>query len=329
MSTFTRQTLSYFETLPTELIIQILSALTKLNDLDSVLHASPTAYRVFDAYAAKITQTILESGYVYQGWRICRRLRRCGDTSPNIRVLILLMILVRSSRLPTRTLADFSTAVDAILHINAYNNKFQDHPLWNGKPKPPGTRRSGFDPEPIPGDTPPAVIRSVLATSRRTTWLTWDCLHLYLARFRQLRPAHPAEKKKSFRNQPESYRKNFLLEPWNSKPPCRWPKVVDLGPPTAKEETCVARVLWLLQLRGDIKKATACSKLDWPVEDTEAFEWGEECIALRTSWPWATSSRTDVSGSASGASRGCVWPGSSPTGGLLASMGTSPITAPG
>ncbi|KAK7992329.1 hypothetical protein PG988_001123 [Apiospora saccharicola] len=112
-----------------------------------------------------------------------------------------------------------------------------------------------------------ALVRS----SRRTTWLTLDCLHLYLAHFRQLRPDHPAEEKKSFRSRPVAYKKNYLLGPWESKPSCQWPKVTDLGLSTAKEETCVGRVIWLLQLHGDINKVAACSKLNCPAQDIEAF----------------------------------------------------------
>ncbi|KAK8044204.1 hypothetical protein PG993_004228 [Apiospora rasikravindrae] len=89
-------------------------------------------------------------------------------------------------------------------------------------------------------------------------------------RFRQLRPSHPAEYKKPFWKQPVVYRKNYLLEPWNSKPLCRRAPVTDLGPPPWKEENHISEELWLLQLYGDVKKAATSSSLGWPAENIEA-----------------------------------------------------------
>ncbi|KAK6845925.1 hypothetical protein PG987_001113 [Apiospora arundinis] len=97
MPATTGQSRCLFETLPTEILIQILPRLTNLTDPGSVLHASPTVYRIFGPYAVEVTQTILGSGYVYQGWGKCRRLRKYGDTNPRIRCFILFIILLRSS----------------------------------------------------------------------------------------------------------------------------------------------------------------------------------------------------------------------------------------
>lgn len=269
------------ETLPTEILIQILLRLTNLTDLGSILHASPTVYRIFDPYAVEITQTILESGYVYKGWGKCRRLHKCGDMSPSIRCFILFIVLLRSSQLPAKSLDELYTIVWSVYDINERSQIFQNHPMYPGKPEPPGGRRHGFDPDPIPANTPPAVIRSVLATARRITWLALDCLQLHLARLRQVQPAHPAELERSFQKRPKDERKNYMLEPWNAKPPLCWPKVRDLGPPTWDEEDSVSYYLWRLQLYGDVTTAAAHAMLSWPAEDVEALD---SRGGIRASW---------------------------------------------
>ncbi|KAK7975804.1 hypothetical protein PG989_014267 [Apiospora arundinis] len=168
-----------------------------------------------------------------------------------------------------------------LFHVNSYSQKFQDHPMYDGKTESPGGRRHGFDPDLILANTSPAVIRSVLATAQRTTWLALDCLQLHLARFRQVQPSHPVETEKSFRKRLQAERRNYLLEPWNAQPPLRRPKVRDLGPPTRKEEASVSYELWLLQLYEDVKTAAAFSRLDWPAEDVEAVTFDD-----RRGSPW-------------------------------------------
>ncbi|KAK8096013.1 hypothetical protein PG999_014035 [Apiospora kogelbergensis] len=196
MTATTRQGRGLFQDLPNEILIQILPRLTNLTDLGSVLHASPTVYRIFDTYAIEITQAILESGYI-----------------------------------------------------------FQDHPIYRGKLEPPGGRKHGFDSDPIPIDTPSVVIRSVIATARRMTWLALDCLQLHLARFRQVQPAHPVETEKAFQKRPEAKRKNYVLEP---------------GTPTLRFYGRNYK-LWLLHLFDDVKTAATHSGLGWPAEDVEAL----------------------------------------------------------
>ncbi|KAK8126882.1 uncharacterized protein PG998_002641 [Apiospora kogelbergensis] len=245
MTATTRQGRGFFQDLPNEILIQILPRLTNLTDLGSVLHASPTVYRIFDTYAIEITQAILESGYVYKRWGKCRRLYKCGDTTPRIRCFILFIILLHSSRLPATNLADLHEII------------FQDHPIYRGKPEPPGGKKHGFDPVPIPIDTPSVVIRSVIATARRMTWLALDCLQLHLARFRQVQPAHPVETKKAFQKRPEAKRKNYMLEP---------------GTPTLRfYGRNVSYELWLPHLYDDVKTAATHSGLGWPAEDVEAL----------------------------------------------------------
>ncbi|KAK7928358.1 hypothetical protein PG985_005356 [Apiospora marii] len=53
---------SYFERLPPELLLPILSNLSGLEFLDSILRASPAAYRLFDTYGAEIFEPLLSSG---------------------------------------------------------------------------------------------------------------------------------------------------------------------------------------------------------------------------------------------------------------------------
>ncbi|KAK8127245.1 hypothetical protein PG984_008353 [Apiospora sp. TS-2023a] len=57
---------SYFERLPPELLIPILTSLSGLESLDSILRASPAAYRVFDTYYEEIFEPLLSSGEIHQ-----------------------------------------------------------------------------------------------------------------------------------------------------------------------------------------------------------------------------------------------------------------------
>jgi hypothetical protein len=55
----------YIESLPPELLLPILIALPDLESLDSLLRASPAAFRIFDSFGAIVFETILSSGSNY------------------------------------------------------------------------------------------------------------------------------------------------------------------------------------------------------------------------------------------------------------------------
>lgn len=252
------------ESLPTELLLKVLKDLPDLTSLDSVLHASPIVYRVFDEYAVEITETILECDYEivvtydnrpYKSEEIHHgpHAIESGVTCAYIRIMFYMMASIRSDRFPVHSLSEFCQKVV--------------DPFWWKTTRHGRATRGYFMPESLPKDTEPKVVRSLIATYRRLNWLSMDCLRFYLARFESTSPAIPAMRKKIFRL-------GRRARPWiNHKPSLdRFGgipiKARDAGPPSWVEEQRAARAFWRLQLLYDMRKAARGNLLtNWPVED--------------------------------------------------------------
>ena len=83
------------EYLAPEILLKIIIQLPDLASLDSAVRASPIIFRVFDKYAVEIIEAVLSSGH----------------TDGHIRVTIRVIALIRSSTLPTASLAEFKKRV--------------------------------------------------------------------------------------------------------------------------------------------------------------------------------------------------------------------------
>lgn len=148
-----------FERFPPELLLNVLTRLPDLVALDCLIRASPTAYRVFDEYAVQITEAVLSSPRL---------------TFRHTAIIICIVALIRSSTLPIKNLEDFRRYVT---HEAMYQRRFH-HPPALGLPQ-------------LDKATRPSALRSILTTNRQLVGHSYDCLELYLERFRALRPKHP------------------------------------------------------------------------------------------------------------------------------------------
>lgn len=196
------------ECLAPELVLMIATQLPDLISLDSLLRASPNSFRIFNhGNAVKITELVLSAGF----------------THPHIRVIICVMALIRSSTLPISlsTLDSFRKQVT----LEAMENRTSS-------------------PTHIFQNTTPAVLRSILATTRRITCLTLDCLEHYLARFRSLRPQHLVDREFHWHG----------IQPWEVKPPRQSYQTQEVGLPSWVEEQRVFRAFWRIQMICDLKK---------------------------------------------------------------------------
>lgn len=125
-------------------------------------------------------------------------------------------------------------------------------------------------PRALPDGIPPAVVRSLVATSRHLTALSVDCLRFYLDGFRAIRPSHPIAMAEDLGRLPVEIQRNYEMEPWKDRPKVRVVPVQDEGPPTWLEEQRVIRAFWCLQTIVDLHKAAAASHLGgWPPEDVK------------------------------------------------------------
>lgn len=221
------------ECLAPELVLMIATQLPDLISLDSLLRASPNTFRIFNnGNAVKIIESVLSAGF----------------THPHIRVIICVMALIRSSTLPISTLDGFRKQVT----LEAMENRTF-------------TPGSSFSPTHLFQNTTPAVLRSILAATRRITCLTLNCLEHYLARFRSLRPQHLVDREFHWHG----------IQPWEVKPPRRSYQTQEVGPPSCVEEQRVFRAFWRIQMICDLKKAASYSMLSWPADDIERLNSAE------------------------------------------------------
>ncbi|KAK8129042.1 hypothetical protein PG984_010150 [Apiospora sp. TS-2023a] len=252
---------SPFERLPTEIIVDILLRLDELVSLDCLLHASPVVYRIFDEFAVRVTEAILYNGYgpILKGLHTKEPDSKPGVACSFVPVQMYLVAMIRSATLPVGSLLEFVKRViipyqlDAVTRINLTTLESPNM----------------ITPRALPADTPPAVVRSLVATSRHLTALSVDCLRFYLDRFRAVRPSHPKTTvARDFHRLPLGMLQDFEMEPWKGKPKGREVPVQDHGPPTWLEEQRVLRAFWCLQIIVDLRKAAKASRLDgWPHED--------------------------------------------------------------
>ncbi|GAO17594.1 hypothetical protein UVI_02050780 [Ustilaginoidea virens] len=221
--------------LPTEIYLKIFRKVADIGSLDSLLRASPTAYRLFDAYAVEITEAVLESGFTFG----------------HIRVIFRIIALLRAGTLPISSLRDLCEQVldESMIH------KFRVR-----------ESRTGCAPRKLRKDTSPAVLRSVLATTRHINCIAHECLSTALARFNALEPEHLVDE--ALAASPDD---TFPF--WKSKPATKKFRVTeDFGPPIWTEEQRVTRACWRLQLIYDLKRAAERGKLVWPEADISTLK---------------------------------------------------------
>ncbi|KAK2616720.1 hypothetical protein QQS21_000332 [Conoideocrella luteorostrata] len=234
-------TMACLECLPAEIYLQIFVLVPDLVSLDSLLRASPVAYRVFDNHAVEITDAVLDSGYTF------------GHT----RVLFRIIALIRSGTLPISSLWDFRHRV--LKPSMVYR--------WRVR-----GCIGGLTPEKLDQNTTPAVIKSILATARHINCLALDCLAVLLARFRALQPEHLADPTAITYQPWVRCAENGFSPLWESRPNAVRFQVTDLGHPSWGEEQRVLRAFWRLQLIYDLKRAATRGQLQWSQTDLTDLE---------------------------------------------------------
>lgn len=244
--------------LPGELVLAILTELPDLASLDSAIRASPLCYRIFDSYAVEIFEAVLGCG----GQRL-RGYTTSGYTCGHVRIVICIIAHIRSS-----TFSD---------HIPNLRN-LEQCVFGEAMRARTQTSRDGFAPTSIDKNTTAAVLRSILATARRITWLTLDCIEFYLDRFRALKPHQLVDKKFRFLGRPEEApnQRRHCVMAWPGRPASREIEdKTDLGGAYWIEEQRVMRAFWRLQLLRDLQAAAMASKLyGWPANDLKALKTG-------------------------------------------------------
>ncbi|KAG6009921.1 hypothetical protein E4U21_000692 [Claviceps maximensis] len=217
------------EYLPNELYLEILFGISDIASLDSVLRASPKAYRLFDNHSVAITDAVLDSGYT------------CG----HIRVVFRIIALLRSGTLPIKSLEHFQERV--LDESMQYRYRVR-------------ASRTGLAPQKIAKDTSPEVLKSILATARHIHCLSHECLSLALGRLKAVEVEHLVDK--------NVYTSILdFVSVSEPRPATIKFEAQDSGPPSWVEEQRATRACWRLQLIYDLKRAAQRSQLDWSEAD--------------------------------------------------------------
>lgn len=242
--------------LPGEILLTILTQLPDLASLDSAMRASPLFYCLFDTYPVKVFEAVLNCG----GMRLSSY-TTTGYTCSHIRVMICTIAHIRSST--------FSKHIHNLHELE--QRVFGEAMCHRTRPS-----HNGFAPETIDRNVEAAMLRSILATARRITWLTITCIESYLKRFQMLRLHELADKKFRFLTRAEDPLNPSYVPAWRQRPATR--EVQDknnLGDPYWIEEQRIMRVFWRLQLIRDLQAAAVASKLHgWPANDVQALRNG-------------------------------------------------------
>lgn len=220
---------SGLESLSPEILLLIIKQLPELTSLDSLIRASPSSFRVFNSYGVEITDVILNSGYIQK----------------HIRTMIRVTAIIRTSKLPMHNVRDF-------LNRTTYPAMRERLRLLKRYMSPPY----------LEADTPPAILRGILASNRHIANLSSDFLNVHLERFRALRPRRLDDESQypTETPAPRYLSQNGKMEQYD---------VQDIGPPVWKEEQRVIRLFWRIQMLYDMKRAGANGLLKWSAEELD------------------------------------------------------------
>ncbi|KAF2150842.1 hypothetical protein K461DRAFT_280871 [Myriangium duriaei CBS 260.36] len=187
-----------FEGLATEVLIDILGDISDLDSLDAILRASPVAWRVFDQHGVNILERVLDSGYIH--------VHSC--------TIIRTIAAIRTNCFPVVSIPDLQRRVtyDSLLHGRTFKAPVRDK----------------FAPLELPKTSTIKVMRSIINTARRISFLTLGCLDSCLQRFSKSYP----------------YDSSRVPHP-----------AMVVYHPVWREEQIVYRGFWRIQLVQDLKKA--------------------------------------------------------------------------
>lgn len=144
-----------FESLSSELHIAIIKQLPELISLDSLLRASPSAFRLFNNYGTEIMDIITSSNQIHG----------------HVRAMIRLSGLIRTSTLPMNNLQEF-----------------RNRTTFSAMEERICSLKRNLSPLHFEKNTPPAILRGILASNRHITQLSLELLKTYLDHFRARKP---------------------------------------------------------------------------------------------------------------------------------------------
>ncbi|KAJ5211728.1 uncharacterized protein N7498_003374 [Penicillium cinerascens] len=227
------------ETLPFELLHDIVSRLDDCTSLYNLLRASPAISRLFDHDGLQLTRAVFSKD------TMCDQIRES----------ISLVAILDSFTFPYRSLDVF---IAGFIHetVRDVCPRRLDDPRPTSPPLP----------NDLPDNTPIPTIRRVLSIYAQIVHLTVACLDHYLERFNVLRPENIVD--------PETrYSMNLKkTPPWTQRFESFKAPVSDHGPPVWEEEQRVSRALWRIQLFYDLRAAAGQSRLGWPAEDVARLQ---------------------------------------------------------
>lgn len=258
-----QKTPSGWENLPVEVKLIVVRQLPDLGSLGALFHASPAFYRTCGHDARECAETILASGYI------------CGHTA----VLFRLCALIRSGKLPVKTTRDLFERVTG--EALCYHMRIRES-------------ARGIAPRKLDRDIDPGIVRGLLVTAAHIQNLAGECLQVFLARFKTLRPETNAaweggRGKKRERKKAQPYYFDCI----DGKPTGTVYETQDMESFEWEEEQRAIRSIWRVQLIYELKRAVLVTKvLEW--EDLQVLE---ATPAIRTPSMCGTSDPTSFYGS--------------------------------
>ncbi|KAG8666651.1 hypothetical protein FPOAC2_11767 [Fusarium poae] len=227
------------ENLPTEILLPIITSLPDLDSLWKLLQASPRVWHLFEDASTSlvITEGILSGPH---------------STIPdNIRQLIRGVILVRSGTLPFEDLDEFGSRF-----MKAMIPCISDQPAVET-----------LGPDSLSHKSNPAILRSVIATAYHLSALSQSYLASCLERLRDpsFRPLHAHNPSPHYTHDykgAEGY-----VPAWDREFVGTPAHVVNIGQPTWVEEMRAVRVMWIIQLVGEMQLLGSKSNIGWSEED--------------------------------------------------------------
>ncbi|KAH7336119.1 hypothetical protein BKA65DRAFT_458671 [Rhexocercosporidium sp. MPI-PUGE-AT-0058] len=219
-----------FESLATEIVLTVLDEITDLPTLHGLINASPVAFRLFGQHGVGIVESILNS----------------GNTTKRIPEIIRLITLIRSSSLPIHSLEEFQYRVLSQSMVQQRTS-------------------AAFIPGALPRDASPIVLRSILASATKISYLTSNCLDFYLGKLAAIEPEVLVDEKFSYRQGHPPHLST--IQAWKMRPEGQKLKLGKVEQASWIEVQRVERAFWRVEFFHDLKVAAARPLLSWPGDD--------------------------------------------------------------
>ncbi|KAH6710826.1 hypothetical protein BKA61DRAFT_694598 [Leptodontidium sp. MPI-SDFR-AT-0119] len=208
-----------FESLATEIILNVLNQLPDLPTLHSLINASPVSFRLFEDHGAEIIESVMKS----------------GTTTKRIPEMIRLVALMPSSSLSISSLDELQ---ERVVRQSMVQQRSHD----------------AFLPETLSRNTQSVILRGILASATRISHLSSDCLQFYLDRLATIESEVLVDEKFSYR---QGHPPHFLAIPaWKMRPEGRKSALGKLEGPSWIEVQRVERAFWRMEPKDFYNKSS-------------------------------------------------------------------------